>query len=118
MPQSEMNNNEELSKKNCKPCEEKTGALSHAQSENLKEKIDEWSLIEDTHIEKTLKFKDFKEALAFVNKIGVIAETEGHHPDIKIHNWNKVTLTLSTHSIGGLSENDFILASKIDELMR
>ncbi|MFO0718871.1 MAG: 4a-hydroxytetrahydrobiopterin dehydratase [Candidatus Paceibacterota bacterium] len=113
-----MNNNEELSKKNCKPCEEKTGALSHAQSENLKEKIDEWSLIEDTHIEKTLKFKDFKEALAFVNKIGVIAETEGHHPDIKIHNWNKVTLTLSTHSIGGLSENDFILASKIDELMR
>lgn len=113
-----MNNSDELLKKKCKPCEEKTGALSHDESVNLKEKIDEWSLIEDTHIEKTLKFKDFKEALAFVNKIGVVAEDEGHHPDIKIHDWNKVTLTLSTHSIGGLSENDFILAAKIDEIDR
>ncbi len=100
----------------CKPCEEKTDALSKNESEHLKETLNEWSLIEDTHIEKTLKFKDFKEALAFVNKVGVIAEEEGHHPDIKIHNFNKVTLTLSTHSIGGLSENDFILASKIDNL--
>lgn len=113
-----MNNNDDLSKRKCKPCEEKAGALSHVESENLKEKINEWALIEDTHIEKTLKFKDFKEAMAFVNKVGTIAEEEGHHPDIKLHDWNKVTLTLSTHSIGGLSENDFILASKIDDLMR
>ncbi len=107
-----------MNNKKCKPCEEKTTPLSHSESENLKEKINEWSLIEDTHIEKTLKFKDFKEALDFVNKVGAIAEEEGHHPDIKIHDWNKVTLTLSTHSIGGLSENDFILASKIDDLNR
>lgn len=109
---------ESLAKKKCKPCEEKAGALPHTAIEDLKEKVNQWTIVEDTHIEKTLKFKDFAEALAFVNKVGEIAENEGHHPDIKIYNWNKVTLTLSTHSIGGLSENDFILASKIDELNR
>jgi 4a-hydroxytetrahydrobiopterin dehydratase len=106
-----------MNNKKCKPCEEKTQPLSRVESESLKEKINEWSLIEDTYIEKTLKFKDFAEALSFVNKVGSIAEKENHHPDIKIHNWNKVTITLSTHSINGLSENDFILAEKIDELM-
>lgn len=107
---------EDLAKKKCKPCEDKTPTLAHDKLIHLKEKINEWTMVEDTHIEKTLKFKDFLEALSFVNKVGEIAENEGHHPDIKIHNWNKVTLTLSTHSIPGLSENDFILASKIDEL--
>ncbi len=109
---------ENLAKKKCKPCEDKAGALAHGELTDLKEKINQWNLVEDTHLEKTLKFKDFSEALVFVNKVGEIAEKENHHPDIKIHSWNKVTLTLSTHSIGGLSENDFILASKIDELNR
>jgi len=65
-------------------------------------------------IAKDYKFKDFNEALAFVNKVGHLSEEEGHHPDINLHNWNKVTLTLTTHAIGPLSENDFILAAKID----
>lgn len=65
-------------------------------------------------IEKELTFKNFKEAMAFVNKIADLAEREGHHPNILIHRWNKVHLTLYTHAIDGLSENDFIMAAKID----
>ncbi len=66
-------------------------------------------------IEKLFKFKNFKEAMVFVNKVAEIAEEEGHHPDIFIQ-WNKVTLTLWTHAIKGLFDNDFILAAKIDTL--
>lgn len=74
-----------------------------------------WMDINEKRIEKEYKFKNFKQALEFVNKVGDIAELEGHHPDIFLHGWNKVKLTLSTHAIGGLSENDFILATKIDK---
>lgn len=66
-------------------------------------------------IEKRFKFKDFAEAMKFVNKAAEIAEEEGHHPDIKI-SWNRVTLQLTTHAIKGLSENDFIMAAKIDKI--
>lgn len=83
--------------------------------EFLKE-INQWQLIEDISIEKILLFKDFKEALVFVNKVGEIAEAQNHHPDILIFGWNKVKLSLTTHAIGGLSENDFILASQIDQI--
>ena len=61
-------------------------------------------------------FRDFKEALSFVNKVGRLAETEDHHPDIFLHNYKKVDITLSTHAIGGLSVNDFIMAAKINQL--
>ncbi len=111
-------NEEKLSDKKCKPCEEKDGALSSIEAKHLKEELDQWSMVEDIFLEKTLQFKDFKRAVDFVNKVAEIAENEGHHPDISIHSWNKVTFKLSTHSIGGLSENDFILASKIDAIER
>lgn len=75
-----------------------------------------WEVIDNKKIVKSLKFKDFKEAMGFVNKVAELAEVEGHHPDILIHGWNKVRLELSTHAIGGLSENDFILAAKIDRI--
>ncbi len=104
--------------KECSPCEKKSGKMLPDIVQNFKEKIDEWSIIEDKRIEKTLKFADFKSVLDFVNKVGKIAEQEKHHPNIFIHDWNKVTFTLFTHSINGLSENDFILASKIDEISR
>jgi len=68
-------------------------------------------------IKKTFVFKDFLEAVEFVNKIADIAEAEGHHPDICIHSYKKVDVELTTHAIGGLSENDFILAAKIGELL-
>ena len=113
--------NEPLEKKHCEPCEDKTGKLGHLdhkETEKLAREIDRWHIIEDKKIEKMFKFADFADALAFVNKVGAIAETENHHPDIHITGWNKVTLSLSTHSIGGLSENDFILAAKVDGLTR
>lgn len=74
-----------------------------------------WKLVEEHHIEKEFKFKDFKAALAFTNKVGELAESEGHHPDIFL-SWGKVVVRTWTHKALGLTENDFILAAKIDEL--
>lgn len=105
-----------LSQKHCIPCEGGTKPLDHIKNIELLKEVDTWQLIDDTAIEKTLLFKDFAEALGFVNKVGVIAEAEGHHPDLSIFGWNKVKISISTHAIGGLSDNDFILAAKIDEL--
>lgn len=108
----------ELSKKKCVPCEDKTGQLDSKKTGELLEELNHWKIIDDKVIEKTLLFKDFATALSFVNKVGKIAEEENHHPDISIFSWNKVKFSLSTHSVGGLTENDFILAAKIDELAR
>ena len=88
--------------------------LTKEQFEKHLPEVPDWAVIEDKKIEKDFKFKDFKEAMTFVNKVGAIAEEENHHPDINLHNWNKVKITLSTHAIKGLSDNDFILAAKID----
>lgn len=76
--------------------------------------LNDWELSEK-QIQKDFRFKDFTEAMRFVNQVAELSESEGHHPDIQI-SWNRVTLSLTTHAIGGLSENDFILASKIDRL--
>ena len=107
----------DLSKKHCVPCEGGTPPFTEAQEDEYLKKVDKWSLIRDTEhkIRKQFTFKDFKEALEFVNKVGEIAEEEQHHPDIKIV-YNKVKIEIFTHAVGGLSENDFILASKIDHL--
>ena len=77
--------------------------------------LKEWKVIEDIKIKKLFKFEDFVKAMEFVNKIAVIAEEEGHHPDIAIH-YNKVDITLWSHFINGLSKNDFIIAAKIDNI--
>lgn len=108
--------NLQLSKGHCKPCEGGVAALKPAEYAQYLQAISGWNALEEKKIEKDFKFKNFKEALGFINKVGEIAESEGHHPDIYLHNWNKVRLTLSTHAIGGLSINDFILAAKIDAL--
>jgi 4a-hydroxytetrahydrobiopterin dehydratase len=78
-----------------------------------------WSLVEGKplKIERKLKFKTFAQAMTFVNKLAELAEEEGHHPDIRI-SWNRVTLELFTHAIGGLSQNDFIVAAKTDALVK
>lgn len=104
-----------LAHKKCVPCE--GGApplLSKEIVEYAKELGNDWKVVNDHHIEKEFSFKNFKEALAFTNQIGAIAEEEGHHPDILLR-WGKVKVTLWTHAVGGLSENDFILASKINQ---
>lgn len=90
--------------------------LTIPTANELLKQIPEWKLSENVKkISRTFKFKNFAQALAFANKVGGIAEEENHHPDMLVA-WGKVTVELSTHSIGGLSENDFIVAAKIDAI--
>lgn len=103
-----------LLNKECVPCEGGTKPLTGEQIAEYSQALAGWRVVEEKSLVKEYQSKDFAEALAFVNAIGEIAEAEGHHPDINLHSWNKVALTLSTHAIGGLSINDFILAAKID----
>ncbi|MDP9249639.1 MAG: 4a-hydroxytetrahydrobiopterin dehydratase [bacterium] len=104
----------ELLKKKCVPCEGGALPLDKAEAKKYMDMVPGWELSEDgKNITKNYKFQDFIGTINFVNKISEIAESEGHHPDIDIR-YNKVKLILSTHAIGGLSENDFILAAKID----
>ena len=108
----------DLLNKKCAPCKGEVEPLSGIPLGDFLKAVDPaWRLFEGKFIERDFKFKNFKEAMAFVNKVAELAESEGHHPDMNLHGWNKVKITLSTHSIGGLSENDFILAKKIDFLM-
>lgn len=108
----------DLAKKKCLPCDEKTGKLEPSAAAQLAEELDTWKIVDNSHIEKTLQFIDFKSAVGFMNLVATVAEQENHHPDIEIFSWNKLKLKLSTHSVKGLTENDFILAAKIDELAR
>ena len=89
-------------------------SLPQDQIEKNLEEVPNWKLSEKM-IGREFEFKDFKEAMIFVNNVADLAETEGHHPDITIH-WNKVKLDLWTHSVDGLTDNDFIVASKINKL--
>ena len=75
-----------------------------------------WQVVEERQLEKEYRFKDFREALGFTNKIGELAEAQGHHPDIYLA-WGKVKLVIWTHKINGLTESDFVLAAKADKLM-
>ncbi len=103
-----------LSQKHCVPCEGGVAAFSRPHAEEMLEQLSGWSLSGDAEsISKTFKFKNFIAAMGFANDITPIAEDEGHHPDLHI-SWGKVTVELTTHAIGGLSENDFIMAAKID----
>jgi 4a-hydroxytetrahydrobiopterin dehydratase len=105
----------DLKKKKCVPCEGGIKPLTSGQYIDFLERyLKDWKVVRSKVLEKEYKFKDFKSALDFVNKVGVVAESEGHHPDILMYGWNKVRISLTTHAINGLSENDFILASKID----
>jgi 4a-hydroxytetrahydrobiopterin dehydratase len=103
-----------LTEQNCQPCAVGTLPLSHEAAAGLLQEISGWSLGDDA-IERTYKFRDFDEAMGFVNRVAESARREDHHPDIHI-SYNKVRLVLSTHKIGGLSNNDFILAAKIDAM--
>lgn len=102
-----------LSKQKCIPCEGGAEPFSKEEAERYLRELDNWTLRENK-IEKTFKFRNFINSIKFVNTIADIAESEGHHPDIYIF-YDKVNINLSTHAINGLSINDFIIASKIDE---
>jgi len=92
-------------------------ALPAARVEELLRELDGWQL-DGRRIRRQLRFRDFPAALRFVNDVAAVAEREGHHPDLYVHDWNCVDVSLWTHAIEGLSENDFILASQIDLLPR
>ncbi len=104
----------ELHEKKCISCESEGTPLSEDEAKRNLEQIPNWKL-NGKKIEREFVFKDFKGAMKFVNTVADLAEGEGHHPDIHIH-WNKVLLELWTHSMNGLSENDFIVAAKINNL--
>lgn len=105
-----------LTSRKCVPCEGGIPPLTPEEVERLNGEVSEWNVNEEaTQIYRTFKFRDFVQAMIFVNAVAQLAEEENHHPDFQI-NYGKVTLTLWTHAIGGLSENDFILAAKIDQL--
>jgi 4a-hydroxytetrahydrobiopterin dehydratase len=103
-----------LQEQKCEPCRTGTPPLSLGDAVVLQREVPDW-MLEGSVIERTFQFKDFQEAMRFVNHVAEIAESEGHHPDIHIY-YNRVRLELSTHKIKGLSQNDFILAAKIDAL--
>ncbi len=108
----------DLSKKKCIPCSEGAPPLKEEEIRELQKSIDNaWSVEDNKQLKRTFKRKNFQEALDLTNEIGAIAEEEGHHPDIQL-SWGKVVVTLWTHKIKGLHENDFILAAKIDQLTK
>jgi 4a-hydroxytetrahydrobiopterin dehydratase len=104
-----------LATKECVPCKGGVPPLSGEQIKPLKVQLRGWDVIDEHHLTKLYNFSDFVTALAFVNKVGDLAERQGHHPDILL-SWGKVRIDIWTHKINGLTESDFILAAKIDEL--
>lgn len=105
-----------LLNKKCVACEGGIPPLTEEESAKYLSQTLGWELLDDAKkIQKEFTFKNFKEAMAFINKVADLAEKEGHHPDIHIY-YNEVNLELWTHAIGGLSENDFILAAKINHI--
>lgn len=106
-----------LSDRQCTPCKGGTPPLKGADLEKLaKELTGDWKIADEHHLERAFTFKNFRDALAFTNKVGELAEAQGHHPDITLA-WGKVALKVWTHKINGLSESDFIFAAKVDKLM-
>lgn len=107
----------DLLSKKCVPCEGGTAPLSGAEVAKLMPQVPHWTVAADEKsISREFKFQDFVEAVVFITDVAHVAEAEGHHPDLNLHSYKFVTVTLSTHAIGGLSENDFILAAKIDQI--
>ena len=106
----------DLTTKKCVPCRGGVPPLEGQALTDLQRQLGhDWQVVAGHHLEKEFGFPDFKSALAFTNRVGALAEAEGHHPDIHLA-WGKVRITVWTHKIDGLTESDFILAAKIDQL--
>ncbi len=107
---------ETLAEKTCTPCRGGVPPLAREEALRFQSQAPDWALRDDDRrIERTFRFHNFREALAFVQRVGELAEAEGHHPDISF-GWGYATVSLSTKKIKGLHENDFIMASKIDRM--
>ena len=106
----------ELASRQCTPCKSGVPPLDANKIAPLLSQLeDDWEVVNQHHLARTYKFKNFAQALEFVNRIGHMAEEQGHHPDFEIH-YRDVDLVLYTHAIGGLHQNDFIMAAKTDQL--
>ena len=109
----------DLIKKKCVPCEGGISPLVIEEIHKYQKKVDGWDVVKNQNIyllEKKFIFKNFLESQNFVNEVGKVSEQEGHHPDISF-GWGYATINITTHAIEGLSENDFILAAKIDKII-
>jgi 4a-hydroxytetrahydrobiopterin dehydratase len=107
---------DKLSSRQCVPCQGGIPRLKGRETEQfMRELRPGWEIVEDHHLSKSYEFSNFAEALEFVNRVGRVAEQEGHHPDITF-GWGHARIEIWTHAIDGLSESDFILAAKIDEI--
>ncbi|HZS51215.1 MAG TPA: 4a-hydroxytetrahydrobiopterin dehydratase [Bryobacterales bacterium] len=104
-----------LAAKHCVPCRGGVPPLKGEELRKLAAQVADWKVVDEHHITKTFLFPDFKTALDFVNRVGAVAEQEGHHPDLTL-TWGRVDVKTYTHKIDGLTESDFILAAKIDQL--
>ena len=105
-----------LAEKTCTPCRGGIPPLTVEEAERFHAQAPDWNLLEDAHrIERRFQFASFREAFSFVQDVGTIAETEGHHPDVSF-GWGYATVSLRTKKIKGLHENDFIMAAKIDRV--
>ena len=105
----------DLAEKHCTPCKGGVEPMKGRELAGLIKYATGWSAVNEHHLTKTFTFPDFKRALAFTNKVGALAEEEGHHPDIFL-TWGKVEVSTYTHKIDGISQNDFILAARINKL--
>ena len=106
----------DLASRKCVPCRKGTPPLTAAQIAPLLAQLDGWRVVDGHHLSRDLRFGDFRQTLAFVNRVGEVAEAEGHHPDIYF-TWGKARVDVWTHAIDGLSESDFVLAAKIDRVV-
>jgi 4a-hydroxytetrahydrobiopterin dehydratase len=103
----------ELANRNCVPCRGDTPPLKGEELDGLRRQVPDWEVVEEHHLRRTFKFKNFREALGFVNRVGELAEEQGHHPDISF-GWGYAEVTVFTHKIDGLTESDFVFAAKVD----
>jgi 4a-hydroxytetrahydrobiopterin dehydratase len=104
-----------LAGKHCEPCRGGVPPLQGEELERLQREVPGWQVTMGHHLTRSFSFPDFRGALAFTNRVGELAEQEGHHPDLYL-SWGKVEVKIWTHKIDGLTESDFILAAKIDQL--
>ena len=111
------NSNPPLADRKCKACEGGVEPLPKSAARALLADVKDWELVDGKMIRKTVVCKDFLDAVGLIDRIAPVAEAEDHHPDLHLTRYKRLTIELSTHSIGGLSENDFILAAKIDQLL-
>ena len=105
----------ELAAKTCVPCRRDTPPLKGDDLLGLAAQVPEWEVVEEHHLRRGFRFKNFREALRFVNRVGELAEEQGHHPDVTF-GWGYADVTVWTHKIDGLTESDFVFAAKVDAL--